>query len=68
VAKAKQTACPTEGCEETVSVRSKFKVCVLCRSSQRRWMDRKPAEVLERRRKLRMYDDRLNYVIKPKRT
>ena len=55
--------CIIENCENTISERSVLDVCALCRNGMYRWKKRRPAEVLERRRKLTMYGSRMDNLI-----
>lgn len=54
------------GCDGEVSKNAESRACTNCRAAVSRWMKRRPAEILERRRKLRMYDHRLAPVIDKK--
>lgn len=54
--------CIIEGCENVITDRAKYKTCSLCRASMYRWMKRSPSHVLERRRKLNMYDARMRMI------
>ncbi len=51
--------CIINGCENTISPRSHLKICALCRAGIGRWMKRRPKDIMERRRKLTMYNDRM---------
>ena len=51
--------CAIDRCENDISDRSKLDICPTCRSGLYYWRKRRPAEILERRRKLTMYDARL---------
>jgi hypothetical protein len=61
--------CAIEGCVNEISKRSKLTICQLCRSGLYYWLKKRPAQMLERRRKLTMYGARLDTLIerrKPK--
>lgn len=42
---------------------SRFGTCQVCRSSQHRWAKRRPAEILNYRRKLHVYDLRISSLV-----
>lgn len=56
---AAQLYCSIENCENPLSPRSKLPICALCRGSMGSWQKRKPAEIKERRRRLHLYDSRM---------
>jgi hypothetical protein len=56
--------CAIPECENNTPPRSKLPVCPTCRGNIGSWKRRRPAEVLERRRKLHMYDNRMDIVVK----
>ena len=56
------TVCIIENCSNEISERSALLVCPLCRCTLYRWRKRRPAEVLERRRRLTMYASRMDNV------
>jgi hypothetical protein len=49
--------------EQELKPRSQLPTCTLCRASMGVWARRRPAQVLERRRKLHIYDTRMEHVI-----
>ena len=51
--------CAIEGCGNSVSENSEHDTCLLCRGSRWYWRKKRPAQILERRRKLTMYGSRL---------
>jgi hypothetical protein len=51
--------CATPGCINELTPRTKLETCSNCRASVGNWKKRRPAERLERRRKLKMYDNRM---------
>lgn len=59
----RQKECENKNCEYTLPESSAQVKCVNCRSAISRWGRRRPAEVLERRRKLRLYDTRLDDIL-----
>jgi len=52
--------CIIENCDNSISERSQLTICPLCRCTLYRWSSRRPAEVLERRRRLTMYSSRMD--------
>lgn len=58
--------CIIENCNKELLPHARLPLCSLCRSSIGRWQKRRPAEVLERRRKLHLYDARMEEVVVPK--
>ena len=58
----KSRSCIIVNCDNAIKERSELSICELCRQTLYRWSYRKPAEVLERRRKLTMYGDRMIHV------
>ena len=54
--------CIIDSCGNELSPRSTLDICALCRCTVYRWKKRRPAEVLERRRKLTMYQSRMDNV------
>lgn len=52
--------CETEGCINELSERSKLDTCATCRGGLRYWDKKRPAQRLERRRKLTMYNSRIS--------
>lgn len=52
--------CIIINCNTKLSPRSSLSVCPLCRQTLYRWRARRPAEVLERRRRLTMYSSRMD--------
>jgi hypothetical protein len=63
VAVVKQQFCIIDSCENPLSPRSKLTICETCRSGMGTWLKRRPAEVIERRRKLHMYDSRMDQLV-----
>ena len=59
--------CIIAGCENDINPRSKLSICELCRSGMGRWRKRRPAEVMERRRKLTVYGNRIEAMLIEKR-
>lgn len=55
--------CAMRDCENTLTEHTRMKLCVNCRASIGRWENRRTAEILERRRKLHLYDHRVGIVI-----
>lgn len=55
--------CSMEDCENLLAPHAKLAFCYLCRGSIGRWVKRRPADVLERRRKLHLYDHRMEEVV-----
>ena len=53
------THCVILGCGEPLSARSRLPMCPNCRALIGSWKKRRPAEGLERRRRLRKYDNRM---------
>jgi hypothetical protein len=51
--------CLITNCKAPLSPRSALPICPLCRQTIYRWRARRPAEVLERRRRLTMYSSRM---------
>ena len=58
------STCKTEGCDGDATAR--HDTCTNCRAGVSRWSKRRPAEVLERRRKLTVYGARVDVVIERK--
>lgn len=58
--KKKKGTCSTPGCIR--DARPKGEECTPCRASMLGWFKRRPAEVLEYRRKLTMYSARMDEV------
>jgi len=56
-----------DSCGNDLKPGTKLPFCVNCRSSLGRWSKRRPAEVLERRRKLHLYDNRMSELVSVKR-
>jgi hypothetical protein len=54
--------CIITSCANEISPRSTLDICPLCRQTLYRWRQRRPAEILERRRKLTMYQSRMDNV------
>lgn len=52
--------CETVGCTTELKPNSKMTTCHLCRGSNGRWNKKRPAQRLERRRKLTMYNARMS--------
>lgn len=52
--------CIIEKCSNEITARSELAICPLCRQTLYRWRQRRPAEVLERRRRLTMYSSRMD--------
>lgn len=55
--------CGMRECENTLSEHTRMRLCVNCRASIGRWEHRRTAEILERRRKLHLYDNRVKVVV-----
>jgi len=55
--------CAIPECVNDTPDGSKLPICPLCRRNIGSWLRRRPAEVLERRRKLHMYDHRMQKVV-----
>jgi hypothetical protein len=55
--------CQIPECDNELKPGSRLDTCSLCRASINRWAKRRPAEVIERRRKLHMYDHRMSEVV-----
>jgi len=51
--------CAIDDCINDTRSGSLLAICALCRASMYRWKKRRPAEVLERRRRLSMYTNRM---------
>ena len=51
-------------CETELKPKAKLPFCHLCRSAFYRWSIRTPKEIMERRRKLSLYSDRINKVLR----
>jgi hypothetical protein len=49
-------------CGETLSERNTTGFCSLCSKNISRWAQRKPAEIMERKRALSKYSDRMDLV------
>lgn len=60
---SKSLICETINCGNELSGRSQLTTCQTCRSSLYYWKKKRPAEVLDRRRRLHKYDDRLTVLI-----
>jgi hypothetical protein len=54
--------CITENCGRLFSEKSQFDDCPNCRASIGSWRKRSPADVLQRRKNLAMYADRMSNV------
>lgn len=54
--------CPTEGCEETLSVHSRRVYCYKCRAVMGNWEKRTPAEILDRKVRLIRAKFRMDHV------
>ena len=52
--------CAIEECGEELSANSRMETCPNCRSTQYRWNSRRPAQIVERRRKLALYSNRMD--------
>lgn len=59
-------SCSIAGCDNPISPRSHFTACPLCRASMGTWLKRRAAEIVERRRKLQMYDSRMSELVEYK--
>lgn len=59
----KPGVCSTLNCGNELKPNSQLDTCQTCRSSLYYWRKKRPAEVLDRRRRLRKYDDRLDTLI-----
>jgi hypothetical protein len=55
--------CIIENCGNELSERSTLEICPTCRSSLYNWRKRKPAAVIERRKRLRKYDARMSTIV-----
>jgi len=53
--------CIIDKCLNTLPADSKHEACALCRGSLYYWNKKRPAEIVERRRKLTMYNGRLDH-------
>lgn len=54
--------CVIPGCNTELSPRSSLTECPNCRASLVSWLKRRPAEILDRRRKLTMYEGRMRSI------
>jgi hypothetical protein len=54
--------CEVEECGNRLPEGSELTTCWQCRAGFRYWRKKKPAEVMLRRRRLRKYQDRLNFL------
>jgi hypothetical protein len=54
--------CAIPECDGETRPKSKLTMCSLCQGNLNRWLKRSVVEVLERRRKLHMYDHRMGKV------
>lgn len=52
--------CATFACTNEISDKSKLETCSNCRNGLRYWDKKRPAQRLERRRKLSMYNARIS--------
>lgn len=59
----KTKICAMDLCGNALTVHARLDFCSNCRSSIGRWTKRRPAEVLERRRKLHLYDNRMSELV-----
>lgn len=55
--------CVIAGCDNELSPRSRLDECPACRANLISWLKRRPAEVLERRLKLNLYDSRMQAIL-----
>jgi len=55
--------CVIDKCENLISERSQMDMCPTCRGGLHYWHKKRPAEILERRRKLTMYHSRLDTMV-----
>jgi hypothetical protein len=54
--------CVIEGCDQPISSRARSPVCHLCRANLGHWAKRRPAEVLHRRQRLKLFTNRMDEV------
>lgn len=54
--------CIIEECGNPISPRSRHPICELCRNTMYRWRRRRPSEVLERVKRLTMYQSRMESI------
>jgi hypothetical protein len=59
----KTKTCAMDLCGNELTAHARLDFCVNCRGSIGRWSKRRPAEVLERRRKLHLYDNRMSELV-----
>jgi hypothetical protein len=55
--------CVIEGCTNEVTGKTRSTLCSLCRHGLYYWLKKRPAQVLERRRKLTMWGGRLDTLL-----
>lgn len=55
--------CSMPGCDNEISPRSNLSECKTCRAYLIRYLTTRPAVVLERRRKIHLYDSRLQVIM-----
>jgi hypothetical protein len=55
--------CLIEGCENEVRKRSKRDICDCCSQGLRYWDERDHSDVIERQRKLKMYQSRMGTIV-----
>lgn len=64
----KVRACIIPSCSNTIGPLSRLDVCSTCRSSFYYWGKRSPAQMINRREKLKLYDERLQNMLGNKRS
>jgi len=62
----KVRACIIPSCSNTIGPLSRLDVCPTCRSSFYYWSKRSPAQMMVRREKLKLYDERLQSMLSGK--
>lgn len=60
---AKPCIYASQGCDNEIPPGSKLPACPTCRASIHRWEKRRPAEVLDYRRRLSKYSARMDEVV-----
>lgn len=58
--------CCTPECDEEIKPGSKLEHCVNCRASMGMWKRRGIRAILERRKRLKKYDSRMELIAKPR--